>query len=49
MKHRLLGTAERLPSKRYRAYPKPEGRPLYAQTRFAGDKMSKQANQIARR
>jgi hypothetical protein len=49
MKHRLLGTVERLPSKRYRAYPKPEGRPLYAQTTLADDKMSKQAKQIARR
>ena len=35
MKRRLFGTVERLPSKRYRAYYKHEGRRVYAQGTFA--------------
>ena len=35
MKRRLFGTLERLPSKRYRACYKPEGRAVYAQRTFA--------------
>ena len=35
MKRRLFGTIERLPSKRYRAYYKHEGRRAYAQGTFA--------------
>ena len=35
MKRSLSGTIERLPSKRYRAYYKLEGRRVYAQGTFA--------------
>ena len=35
MKRRLFGTVERLPSKRYRAYYKHDGRRIYAQGTFA--------------
>lgn len=38
MKRRVFTTREMLPSKRYRAYYKHQGRPVYAQATFAGDK-----------